>query len=85
MDMSVMAARAATRDATRSIGSPATDLRARITPATRLRDGKIRKGRARKSSPVQRDSTGNRSAWAESPYYWTDPAWSRTVSDRSAR
>ena len=47
-----------------------------IVPPT----GVVRRTRCAPMTAMQKDSTGKRSAWAASPYYFTDPAWSRTVS-----
>jgi hypothetical protein len=63
----------------RPVGTPNTDLRARIDPGTALPTGR-RTRKAPRMTATQRDSRGQRSDWTRSPYYWTDPAWGRTVS-----
>lgn len=42
--------------------------------------GPIRRSRAVKMTGAQRNSQGARSEWSMSQNYFTDPAWSRTVS-----
>lgn len=42
--------------------------------------GPVRRTTAAPLTRMQRDSTGKRSDWAASPYYFTDPAWDLTVS-----
>jgi hypothetical protein len=62
------------------LGRPSTDLRSRTltvtepaVPATRGRKGV-------RLTATQRNSVGRVSEWNRSPYYFTDPAWGRTVS-----
>lgn len=39
--------------------------------------------RSPRMTAAQKNSEGRRSEWAASPYFFTDPAWSRTVSDHT--
>jgi hypothetical protein len=40
----------------------------------------VRRSKATRLTATQRNSEGRRSEWSASPYYFTDPAWGRTVS-----
>lgn len=74
----VLAARAGVR---RNPGTPATDVAARVlAPSTGT--GPVRRSSAVRMTAAQRDSEGNRSAWAASPYYFTDPKWDQTVTSQ---
>lgn len=62
---------------TRSL--PATDLLSRAQTVLPTSTGRgARKGRTRYAGS---GDSGYRSAWSASPEFFTDPAWSRTVSD----
>lgn len=76
----VLAARAAASAQPRPVLAPSTDLRARFTPVTA--GGNVRNRKAVKMTAAQRDSTGARSAWSASPYYFTDPKLDQTVSSQ---
>lgn len=47
-----------------------------------IRTGPVRRTTAAPLTPMQRNSEGRRSEWSASPNYWTDPAWSQTVSNQ---
>jgi hypothetical protein len=52
-----------------------------VKPGTRLRTVH-RRSRGTKLTATMRSGDGSGySAWTRSPDYWTDPKWSRTVSD----
>ena len=72
-------ATAAGRTPTRNAGRVSTDLGARPSTVVPPRLGKVRKSRA-KMTGAQRNSEGRRSEWSMSPYFFTDPKWSATVS-----
>ncbi len=80
-----IAARKAQIDAraqrTLPLGPAGTDLRSRTQTETKPLPGPVRRSRATRLTATMRsgDGTGY-SAWTRSPYYFTDPAWSRTVS-----
>lgn len=44
--------------------------------------GHVKRTTCAPMTPAQRNSEGKRSEWNASMYYWTDPAWSRTVSNK---
>lgn len=62
--------------------NPVAMLRPHTAPIT---TGPVRRTTAAPLTRMQKDSTGNPSAWAASPYFFTDPAWSQTVSNQSDR
>jgi len=67
-------AKLAARAAQRPVRAP--DMRHfRTDPGTPLA-APIRRSKATRLTATQRDSTGARSAWNRSPYYWTNPGWS---------
>lgn len=45
--------------------------------------GPVRRTTAAPLTRMQRDSTGKRSDWAASPYFFTDPKWSQTVGNQN--
>ena len=47
-----------------------------------IRTGPVRRTTCAPLTAMQRDSTGKMSAWAASPYYFTDPKWSQTVQNQ---
>jgi len=44
--------------------------------------GPVRRTTAAPLTSMQRDSTGRVSAWAASPYFFTDPKWDQTVGSQ---
>lgn len=86
MHKPTMAARAA-QNATitgRHSASPSTDLAARVTTVPGRPGCRIRRTKARMTK-AQRDSAGRYSDWNKSASFWTDAAWSRTVTDGMGR
>lgn len=54
---------------------------AHISTAELMR-GPSRNRKATRMTAAFKDSEGNTSDWARSMHVFTDPAWSRTISDR---
>lgn len=52
-----------------------------MSPAHPMAAGPVRRSRCAPLTAMQRDSEGNLSAWNRPTDYFTDPKWSRTVSD----
>jgi len=63
----------------RSVG---TNLGARTSTVVTPPVGAVRNRRGAKMTGAQRDSRGERSAWADSPYVFTDPKWDQTLSSQ---
>lgn len=82
-DRAVIAQRAANTDsrrASRSTGAGTVGTNPGLRTETVLSGtGPVRRTTCAPLTRMQRDSTGKRSAWADSPYYFTDPKWDRTV------
>lgn len=52
-----------------------------LAPSTPIgATGPVRRTRCAPMTAAQRDSTGKRSDWSASPYFFTDPKWSATCS-----
>lgn len=85
-DRAVIAARATQNShrASRSTGAGTVGTNPGLRAQTTVTGtGPVRRTTCAPLTSMQRDSEGKRSAWAASPYYFTDPAWSQTVSNQS--
>lgn len=71
--------------AARATASTANDVPMLRPDTGPIATGPVRRTRCAPLTPMQRDSTGKRSAWNDSPTFFTDPAWGQTVSNQDTR